>query len=142
MKNKGFSLIEIMVVVGIIGILAVVGVPVYRGHVAKSIDIEAKALLAEISASQEIYKSRKGIWYREGGSSLSNKSVVVELGVDARRNKYFRTFGWNIPSENSNSFSLSTEGAQNSKAQGVTMTLTYFTTQPQVIRHAGSTESL
>ena len=52
---KGFTLIELRIVVAIIGILAAVAIPNFRNYQLKSKESEAKVNLAAISVAQEAY---------------------------------------------------------------------------------------
>jgi type IV pilus assembly protein PilA len=58
-KTKGFTLIELMIVVAIIGILAAIAIPNFLRYQAKSKQSEAKANLGAIFTSEISYKSEK-----------------------------------------------------------------------------------
>ena len=50
---KGFSLIELMIVVAIVGILAVIALPSYRNSVMRANRTEAKSALLNVQVAQE-----------------------------------------------------------------------------------------
>ena len=56
-RNKGFSLIELMIVVAIISILAGIGYPMYTDQVVRGKRSEGRALLVDSAARLERYFS-------------------------------------------------------------------------------------
>jgi type IV pilus assembly protein PilE len=73
MKRNGFTLIEVMIVVAIVGILAAVALPSYTGYVNRGKITEAMAALADYSIKMEQYFQDN----RNYGTSSGSCPVVV-----------------------------------------------------------------
>ncbi|MFL1808393.1 pilin [Plesiomonas shigelloides] len=58
--NKGFTLIELMIVVAVIGVLAAIAIPAYQKYVAKSEFANAYASLAAAKTNVEDYVVNNG----------------------------------------------------------------------------------
>ncbi|MBI2375457.1 MAG: prepilin-type N-terminal cleavage/methylation domain-containing protein [Deltaproteobacteria bacterium] len=57
LKNKGFTLIELMIVVAIIGILAAIAIPNFIRYQLKSKTTECKTVLGGVKTSQESFRA-------------------------------------------------------------------------------------
>ena len=91
MKNKGFTLVELVITIAIVIILSVVSVPIYEGYVEKAMLSEGYGLLGLIVSAQKAYYSEYGNFLKYADSSGTTNYDPV-LGVDARGNKYFTLF--------------------------------------------------
>ena len=60
--QAGFTLIELMIVVAIIGVLAAVAIPLYTAHIVKSKQAEAATTLGAVYTNQVIYFSENGTY--------------------------------------------------------------------------------
>lgn len=71
-KYKGFSLIELMIVVAIVAIIVTVAVPSYQDSLKKSKRSDAKAALLNVQMAQEKYRSNNPSY-----STLANIGVTT-----------------------------------------------------------------
>ena len=65
-RSSGFSLIELLVVVAIIGILAAVGTVTYSGYIAGTKKVSAKNTMQQISLAQTEEYSNTGGYLTQG----------------------------------------------------------------------------
>lgn len=70
-KVRGFTLIEMLVTVAIVGILAAIAYPSYSEHVQKGRRAEAKIALQEGVQSLERYYSANGTYLNTAGDALA-----------------------------------------------------------------------
>jgi type IV pilus assembly protein PilE len=89
MKNKGFTLTEVMIVMAVVTILGTVAIPSYTGHLKKSARQEAKQLLLQSAVRQETHLIRNGQYANNmtslgyGGNSVATDSGRYNVSVSA-----------------------------------------------------------
>ena len=91
---RGFTIVELMIVVIITGILTMFGVPLYREYTLSSMATEGRALLRSISVKQRLYYSDHHKYYGalSEGTAVAKGGNDTVLKVNALRNRYFRDF--------------------------------------------------
>ncbi len=91
--NKGFTFLEVMVVVVIIAILAGAWFFTGKGHVKVAMTNEGRALIDKIVAQEKIYRVQKSAFFlTKEGSTYKKIDSSKELKIDTLQNKYFKTF--------------------------------------------------
>ena len=88
-SKKGFTLVELVIVIVIVGILSIISVPIYRGYVEKAMMTEGKVLLNAIGKAELAYHVKYGTFKETNGSKVSYDD---ELDISADANKYFSAF--------------------------------------------------
>ncbi|MEZ9865304.1 pilin [Vibrio sp. 10N.261.51.A4] len=78
-NQKGFTLIELMIVVAVIGVLAAIAIPQYQKYVAKSEAASALATLTGLKTNAEAYTVENGV-FPDATKSSAMGTPTSEMG--------------------------------------------------------------
>ena len=81
-KQKGFTIVELLVVVVILSILAVIAFPTYRNYVKSAYQADAKSALLEAFGAQEQYRALNGTYTSQVTDLITKFGVKNLYGKD------------------------------------------------------------
>lgn len=111
-RQAGFTLIEIMIVVVIVGVLSAIAYPSYERHVKRSLESEAQGQIIQLAGALEAHRAKN---FSYSGASISALAPTLD------GNKHYAS---NLALSNANQSYTITTTPQSSRVSGMP-TLTY-----------------
>jgi len=112
-NQKGFTLIELMIVVAIIGILAAIAIPQFASYRMKAQDSAAKSALKNLATAQENYYATENT-YTSTRVNLTGWTVEpsISLGITAAGLTSWAATAKHTSSDNTFTYDSSAGGLQ------------------------------
>ena len=100
-NQHGFTLVELMIVIVIVGILAAVAIPIYQGNVKKAKMSECDAALGTIRTALRVFYAEHGEYpdtkgQEKGEEFFSDSLDIQKPDLDG---KYFKTENYTVNSD-------------------------------------------
>jgi len=89
-RQKGFTLIELMIVVVIIGILAALAIPRFMAATTKSKQSEVKGILKQIYTMERTYRQQYNAYWGQGTTAnAAAPNAFAPIGVEVTTNALY-----------------------------------------------------
>ncbi|MFZ6016412.1 MAG: type IV pilin protein [Nitrospirota bacterium] len=131
MVKKGFSLIELLIVLVILGVLSAIAFPVYTGYIRSTARSEAKANLETLRLLEEQYFAERGCYYKPSGTctntTISGVTAIqgflpgFQPGNEASLNFTYSIAITGTPA--ASGFTATATGKTGTKVEGDTLTI-------------------
>jgi type IV pilus assembly protein PilA len=114
MNRKGFTLIELMVVIFIVGILAAVAIPIMRGRIDAAKWSEGKAAAGSIRTAARAYCAERGPDFTYGSEDLT----TLGFAAGDLDGKYFLTADYSVAITGYNAYVVTVTAGSAAEAPG------------------------
>jgi type IV pilus assembly protein PilE len=102
-RSRGFTLIEVMIVVAILGILTAIALPQYSQYVRKSRRADAVALMAQVAQAQERWRANNSPYANDFGTGVLNVRSTAASGVTTLTETYYQI---SVPTNTANAYTV------------------------------------
>jgi type IV pilus assembly protein PilE len=106
-RQNGFTLIELMIAVVIVGILAKIAIPSYAAYMTKAARTQAKGMMLDISQRQERYYTNNGTYITVAGPVATPANFQNYSGSTMATRKYDITVAAGTIADNTQPISTS-----------------------------------
>jgi type IV pilus assembly protein PilA len=126
-NRKGFTLIELMVVIFIVGILAAVAIPIMRGRIDAAKWSEGKSAAGSIRTAARAYCAERGPTFDySGGVTLAELGFADAVGGNPADldGKYFVAGDYDVQLTGYNTYTVTVTAGGSAEAPGVPGSIT------------------
>jgi type IV pilus assembly protein PilE len=87
-RQNGFTLIELMIAVVVVGVLAKIAIPSYTAYMAKAARAQAKGMMLDVSQREERYYTNNGTYVTVAGPVATPANFPNYSGSSMSARKY------------------------------------------------------
>ena len=110
MKDKrGFTLVELMITIVIVGVLASVAIPLYQANVKRAKGTEADATLGSIRTALRVYYAENGNYPTEA-SYVAVYTMSIDMDSLDMVGKYFPSTSYTYQSADGSAYTIKATG--------------------------------
>lgn len=126
-RRRGFTLIEMIIVVAAIGILSAIALPAYTHHVVKSRRAAAEACLSNFANAMEVYYATN-LRYDQNTAGTAIGALTTAFPLECSNssntgNYYLYTFATGFPTQTQYTLQAKPQNSQAKDTQCGTLTL-------------------